>query len=204
MKVLIRFPADHNMLSFLALAMPIPLDFTTLREALEADPYTKQIISNLASDPSSHPVFSMAAHHLYYKSRLVIPDYPELKIKILSEAHDSPTGGHGGYLKTLKRVTANFFWPSLKHDVKLFVQNCLVCQQHKYETLAPAGLLQPLPIPNRLWEDISFDFIVGLPSSNGFDTILVVVDRFSKYCHFLFLSHPFTAKIVAALFCRES
>lgn len=64
MKVLIRFPADHNMLSFLALAMPIPLDFTTLREALEADPYTKQITANLASNPSSHPVFSMAAHHL--------------------------------------------------------------------------------------------------------------------------------------------
>lgn len=55
MKVLIRFPADHNMLSFLALAMPIPLDFTTLREALEADPYTKQFTANLASDPSSHP-----------------------------------------------------------------------------------------------------------------------------------------------------
>jgi len=106
-------------------------------------------------------------------------------------------------LKILKRVSANFFWPCLKHDVQLFVQNCLICQQYKYETLAPAGLLQPLPIPNRVWEDISLDFIVELPPSNGFDTILVVVDRFSKYNYFLALSHPFTAKTVVGVFCKE-
>lgn len=52
-------------------------------------------------------------------------------------------------------------------------------------------------------EDILLDFIVGLPSPNSFDTILVVVDKFSKYSHFIALSHPFTAKTVAALFCRE-
>ncbi|XP_070006003.1 uncharacterized protein [Nicotiana sylvestris] len=188
---------------FFTLVMPIPLNFSDLREEIEADPYTKQIRDQLSSDPSTHPDFLLSANHLYYKSRLVIPDYPELKAKILAEAHDSPTGGHVRYLKTLKRVSANFFWPCLKHDVKLFVQNCLICQQHKYETLAPAGLLQPLPIPNRVWEDISLDFIVGLPPSNGFDTILVVVDRFSKYNHFLALYHPFTAKTVAGVLCKE-
>lgn len=97
-------------------------------------------------------------------------------------------------MKTLKRVSAILFWPCLKHAVKSFVQNCLICQQHEYETLALVGLLQPLPIPNKVWEDISLDFIVGLPPSNDFDTILVVVDMFSKYIHFLALSHPFTTK----------
>lgn len=94
---------------FFTLVMPIPLDFSDLREAIEADPYTKQIRDQLSSDPSTDPYFSSSANHLYYKSRLVIPDYPELKAKILAEAHDSPTGGHGGYLKTLRRVSANFF-----------------------------------------------------------------------------------------------
>lgn len=127
---------------------PFPWIFSTLKEALEADPYTKQIIADLTTNPALHPDFSLAASHLYYKDRLVIPDYPEHKAKILSEAHESPTGGHGGYLKTLKRVATNFLWPYLKHDVKSQVQNCLICQKHKYETLGPAGLLQPLPVPN--------------------------------------------------------
>lgn len=191
------------MLIFWPLQCLFPWIFSTLREALDADPYTKQLISHLTADQSSQPGFSLAANHLYCKSRLVIPDYPELKAKIVSEAHDFPTGGHGGYLKTLKRVTAKFYWPCLKHSVKLYVQNCLICQQQKYGTLVPAGLLQPLPVPTRVWKDISLEFIKGLPSSNSYDTILVVVDRFSKYNYFLALSHPFSCKIVAALFCRE-
>lgn len=174
--------------------MPIQLDFSDWTETIEADPYTKQIRDQLSYDLSIHPDFSLSANHIYYKSRLVIPDYLKLKAKFLADSHDSPTGGKRGYSKTLKRVSANFFWPCLNHDVKSFVQNYLICQKHKYETLAPAGLLQPLPIPNRVWEDTSLDFIVGLPPSKSFDTILVVIDRFSKYNHFFALLHPFTAK----------
>ena len=75
-----RRPQHAN---FLTLAMPTPLDFGNLKEALEADPYTKQIIMQLSADPSSRPDFSLAANHLYYKSQLVIPDHPELKNTIL-------------------------------------------------------------------------------------------------------------------------
>ena len=91
----------------------------------------------------------------------------------------------------------------MKQDVKRYVQNCMACQQTKYQMLAPAGLLQPLPIPERVWEDISLDFITGLPKSGGYDTILVVVDRLTKYSHFVSSTHPFTTKAMTALFCRE-
>ena len=80
----------------------------------------------------------------------------------------------------------------------------MVCQQDKYEEKTPTRLLQLLSIPDRIWEDVSLYFIVGLPKSVGFVTILVVVDHLNKYSNFIQLSHLYTAKIVAKVFCREN
>lgn len=80
---------------------------------------------------------------------------------------------------------------------------CDVCQRQKYLAIAPGGLLQPLNIPEKIWEEISMDFITGLPKSKGFDAIFVVVDRLSKYSHFIPLKHPYTARMVAEIFVKE-
>lgn len=91
----------------------------------------------------------------------------------------------------------------MKKDIAHFVQHCVTCQRQKLSQRLPAGLLQPLAIPAQVWEDLSIDFIEGLPISKGVDTILVVVDRLSKYAHFVGLKHPFTAVSVAEVFMRE-
>lgn len=77
------------------------------------------------------------------------------------------------------------------------VRNCTVCQAVKYDTATYPGLLQPLPTPTEVWTDVSMDFITGLPVPNGKSVIFVVVDRMSKYAHFIPLNHPFTAVCVA-------
>lgn len=119
---------------------------------------------------------------------------------LLKEFHNFPVRGHSGVLRTYKKISQQFYWPSMYQTVKNYVSSCDVCQRTKNDTLAPAGLLHPLPIASHVWEDITMDFVDGLPPSNGKNTIMVVVDRLSKSAHFLALSHPYTAKMVAEKF----
>ena len=84
--------------------------------------------------------------------------------------------------------------------IKQYVASCEVCQHNKYDTLSPGGLLQPLPLPQQFWSEISMDFITGLPKAQGKDMILVVIDRLTKYAHFFALGRPFIAKDVAQQF----
>lgn len=93
-------------------------------------------------------------------------------------------------------------WQGMKQDVKRFVAECMVCQPNKYQAMSPSGLLQPLPIPQQIWDDISMDFIEELCKSEGYNTVFVVVYCFNKYAHFTPLKHPFTAKMVARIFIK--
>lgn len=100
-------------------------------------------------------------------------------------------------MATYQRLKKLFAWSGLKVAVESFVQQCQVYQQAKHEHCKLPGLLVPLPIPKDAWQDILLDFIEGLPLSGGFNSILVVVDRFSKYRYFIPLKHPYTASQVA-------
>lgn len=79
----------------------------------------------------------------------------------------------------------------MKKTIQEFVQQCQICQQAKTERIKTPGLLEPLHVLAQDWESVSLDFIEGLPQSDSFNAILVVVDKFSKYGHFLLIKHPF-------------
>lgn len=121
----------------------------------------------------------------------------KLRLKIIAWQHSSPKGGHSGRELTGKRLKRIFQWKGMNKHVSRFIRNCQVCQASKYDNAASPVLLQPLPILEEVWYDISMDFITGLPKSVGMNVIFVVVDRLSKYAHFIALSHPFTALQVA-------
>jgi hypothetical protein len=96
-----------------------------------------------------------------------------------------------GWWSQPKKVGSLFYWKKQQKHIRQFVRECSICQQNKHENVLTLGLLQPLPIPLAPFTDISMDFIEGLPKSEGKEVIFVVVDRFSKYAHFMALIHPF-------------
>ena len=144
--------------------------------------------------------YAMKDGLLFWKGRMMIPYNKELKEQIMQEFCASKIGGHEGLTKSVSRICKQFCWPKMQQDIRDFVRQCTICQQAKVEQALPAGLLQPLPIPQRIWEDIAMDFITNLPPSRGYATIFVVVDRLSKFAHFIPLKAAFNSKSVADAF----
>jgi len=97
-------------------------------------------------------------------------------------------------------LTSVFYWQGACAQIKEYLQGYNICQLNKSELTLPARLLQPLPIPTSIWSDISMDFVDGLPNSQGKSVIYVVVDRLSKYIHFVALKHLYSAIAVAQEF----
>ncbi|XP_038972753.1 uncharacterized protein LOC103696780 isoform X1 [Phoenix dactylifera] len=186
-----------------ALSRPVFDIWEEIRTANQEDHYLQQKIQQLEATPDRMKNYQFRGGILYYKDRVLIPPSSPLGVRLMEEFHNTKIGGHSGTLRTYKRISQAFYWESMKKDIQKFVAECVVCQQHKYETQVPAGLLQPLPVPTQVWEDISMDFIEGLPWSKGKNVILVIVDRLTKYAHFLAISHPYTAGEVAALFVNQ-
>ena len=102
-----------------------------------------------------------------------------------------------GIHATIKRLATVLYQKGMEQQIRQVIRECDVCQKYKYDNSALAGLLQPLPILATAWTQVSMDLIKGLPLSGGKQVILVVVDRLTKYTHFIGLKHPYTASIIA-------
>ena len=111
---------------------------------------------------------------------------------------------HPGSTKMYQDLKEKFWWSGLKRDVAKYVSICLTCQRVKAEHQRPGGVLQPIQIPEWKWEDIAMDFIVGLPkTTNGYDSIWVIVDRLTKSAHFLAIRVSYSMEQLARLYVKE-
>ncbi|KAL4025931.1 hypothetical protein IC575_014337 [Cucumis melo] len=141
---------------------------------------------------------------LLFEKRLCVPSDSAVKTELLSEAHSSPFSMHPGSTKMYQDLKRVYWWRNMKREVAEFVSRCLVCQQVKAPRQKPAGLLQPLSIPKWKWENVSMDFITGLPRTlRGFTVIWVVVDRLTKSAHFVPGKSTYTASKWAQLYMSE-
>jgi hypothetical protein len=123
---------------------------------------------------------------LWIKERMVVPKKEELKKKILDEAHTSRYSFHPGNTKMYHDLRQQFWWTRMKRETAHYVSECDTYRKVKADYMKPLGLLELLSIPEWKWDDISMDFILGLPlTARKFDLIWVIVDRLSKSTHFI-------------------
>jgi transposase InsO family protein len=141
---------------------------------------------------------------LRYRSRVWVPH--SMRTELILLFHDDLTAGHQGVSRTLARIAKNYFWEGMKRDIKKHINTCIVCQTSKPRHHRPYGLLAALPVPQRPWQEISMDFITGLPEitceKRTYDSILVVVDRFTKYALYIPCSKHITSDGLANKFLR--
>ena len=134
------------------------------------------------------------------EGKVYVPKDDKLRAEIIRLYHDMSVGEHGGQWKTTELVTRNFWWLGISREVKQYMEGCDMCQRNKNCMQAPTGKLMLNSIPEKPWSHISADFITKLPLAQGYDSILVVVDRLTKMAHFIPTTEKTTAGGLARLF----
>jgi hypothetical protein len=171
-------------------------DGPDFKEAYEASENT--IIRNI----SQWTEYMIQERLLFRGNQLCIPKC-SMRENLLKEKHSGGLGGHFGHDKTFSKLNGSYFWPGMRTNVKKFVDRCRICQHTKGKG-QNIGLYQPLPIPERSWDAMSMDFILGLPrTQRGHDSIFVVVEIFSKMAHFIPCQKTSYATHIVNLFFKE-
>jgi hypothetical protein len=138
---------------------------------------------------------------VWFKDRLCVLDIKSIRELILKEAHETAYSIHPSSEKMYQDLKKRFWWYGRKREIAEYVSRCDSCQRIMAEHQRPAGLLQPLQIPQWKWDEIGMDFIVGLPHTRaGYDSIWVVVDRLTKAAHFIPVKTTYNSAVLAELY----
>ncbi|CAM8878010.1 unnamed protein product [Rhodiola kirilowii] len=170
-----------------------------IKEGLGADDQAQTILALINEGKTRR--FWQEDGLIYTKGRRIfVPRWSNLRRELIKECHDSLWAGHPGFRRMLALLKSVYYWPKMREGVEEYVRTCLVCQQDKPVQHRPGGLLNPLSIPEKPFESVLMDFITSLPKSEGFGSIIVVIDRFSKYVTFVAASSECSAEETARLF----
>ncbi|MBW0490090.1 hypothetical protein O181_029805 [Austropuccinia psidii MF-1] len=176
----------------------------SIQKALWQDSQYRSILQELGKGKSIQDYsVDSSSQLLLFKDWVVVPNDPTIQLIILQKYHDSPLAGHPGQEKTLKLVDRDFHWSGMTQLIKDYVSSCQQCSRNKNIYHKKFALLKPPPIPNGPWICLSMDFITHLQLSNSFDSILVIVGRFSKMAVFLPTMSSITSLDLSHLFIKN-
>ena len=139
-------------------------------------------------------------NRLYYDNLIYVPDNIDLKLLLVKNCHNQPSGGHHGRNKLFADISRDDWWPNMLDFITQYTTNCHICKRITPSRLKYQGLLKQLPMPERRWRDISVDLIGPLPKSQGFDCIMVVGCRLTKARHLIACKTNIDAEETARLF----
>jgi hypothetical protein len=140
---------------------------------------------------------------LFYRGKRYVPEDPELQLRLIKDHHNTPLAGDPGRSKTFDLLSRRYYWKTMRKQVNQYVWSCAECQKSRTSGHASFGVLRPLSVPDKPWEDISMDFVTGLPECEGYDAIRVVVDRLSKMKHFVPCQTTIDARGLAEMFLKD-
>ncbi|QRW17568.1 Retrotransposable element Tf2 protein [Rhizoctonia solani] len=207
-------PANQTMLpdpvfANVALVTPKKELQRQIEAALDQDKSLEEIIQFLQNKSKAPPSikctfkdYQMEAGLLFYQGRIVVLNVGTLQTELLRIFHDSPLASHLGRQHTLELVSRNYYWPRICADTYWHVDSCKTCQQIRKPKYAPIPP-QPLELPTCLWQHVSYDMIVDLPKDSNSDSILVIVDSFTKYVILVECSKKLKAPELADLFLQH-
>ena len=159
----------------------------------------------LATTETKGPLLTLG--HKTANKKEIVPE--RAQEEVIRRHHDRPLHGHPGRDKTLEKIQRNYHFDRMKRKVTEFIRNCKQCVKNKPSRHKPYGQAQQIDLPKAPWETITMDFVVKLPKSTDpatkvvYDSILVVVDKLTKYAHLVLWKESGTANKLASVLLRE-
>nr|GEW97792.1 putative reverse transcriptase domain-containing protein [Tanacetum cinerariifolium] len=172
----------------ITMGLNLPKEFLEAQtEALKPENLSAEDVGGiLRKDLPKEKLEPRAGGTLCLNNRSYVPCFGDLRTLIMHESHKSKYSIHSGSDKMYQDLKQLYWWPNMKANIATYVSKCLTCSKVKAEHQKPSGLLVQPEIPKWKWEKITMDFITKLPkTTNGYDTIWVIVDRLTKSAHFL-------------------
>ncbi|GJU29360.1 putative reverse transcriptase domain-containing protein [Tanacetum coccineum] len=174
-------------------------------EALKPENLTAEDVGGmLRQDLTKERLKPRADGTLCLNNRSWLPCYGDLRTLVMHESHKSKYSIHPGSDKMYQDLKQLYWWPNMKANIATYVSKCLTCSKVKAEHQKPSGLLVQPEIPEWKWEKITMDFVTKLPkTTNGYDTIWVIVDRLTKSAHFLPMRETDPMEKLMKLYMKE-
>jgi len=174
-----------------------------IREAKDMDEKVVKAVQELKGSSTKKiegPEWAEEQGLILHKGKVYVPKDKDPRRKIIELHHDAYIAGHQGKWKTIELVSRNYWWQGMSHYIAAYTRGCNRCNRTKTFPAKPVGFLTPTEILSDVWQTVSVDFIIGLPECQGYNAIMIVVDRLSKMIHIIATTDQVTSEGTAKLY----